>query len=147
MKELYNPYTVRNTKVKRRVRMVAVNKNPLEVVNTVTGEVTLASPYVGKRQYRDIGEFIKVYNPLMMMRMSKEEYRVFMYALYKLDFSGLFLFDTDDCVEITGMSRSGVFRGLKGLLEKDSVRKDKRGAYWINPNIAFRGSRDELLEI
>jgi hypothetical protein len=127
--------------------MVAVNKNPLEVVNTVTGEVTLASPYVGKRQYRDIGEFIKVYNPLMMMRMSKEEYRVFMYALCRLDFSGLFRFDTTDCMDSTGMSRSGVFRGLSGLLGMDAIRKDKRGLYWINPNIAFRGSRDELLEI
>ena len=140
-----SPYRVTGTKIKKRVRMVAVSKDPLEIVNRVTGEVTQASPYVGKRQFRDVGEFIKIYDPLGLAQLKSYEAKVFYYALSKLDFDGLFVFETDECMEQTGLKRTSVFGGLGGLVEKDFIRRDKRGCYWVNPNIAFRGSRDDLL--
>jgi hypothetical protein len=63
-----------------------------------------------------------------------------------LDFDGRFVFDGSDCVEQMGFKNSrSAYYGLRGLVEKDFVRRDKKGAYWVNPNIAYRGSRDELL--
>lgn len=141
-----NPYKVSGGKVKRRVRMVAVSKDTLEIVNKTTGEVTVASPYVGKRQFRDIDEFVKVYNVEMLYGLKPAEYNMMIYALSRLNFEGKFMFDEAECLAKTGLSARMLYYGLKGLLDRDFIRRDKRGAYWVNPNIAFRGSRDDLLD-
>lgn len=125
--------------------MVAVTRNPLDVVNTVTGEVTRATPYVGSRAYRDISEFVKVYDWGALMKLKVYEFKVLCYALDKLDFEGKFLFSADECMIATGLGRRSVFDGLKGLMDLDYIKKEKKGMYWFNPNIAFRGSRDGLL--
>lgn len=140
-----NPYVVRDTKVKKRVRLVAVTTNPMDVVNTVTGEVQRATPYVGKRQYRDIGEFTKVYSSSVVFGLSVHAFRVMHWIWGEMDFEGGFVFEPGKCAETIGVSERQAFRGLKELREKDIIRKDRGSKYWFNPNIAFRGSRDELL--
>ena len=128
-----------------RTRMVAVAGNPIDVVNRSTGEVIGATPYVGRRMLRDTSDFVKLYNPKQLARLRPCEYVVFMCALGRLTFEGKFAFDEEVFIEEAGYARGNVYKGLRGLIEKDYVRKDKRGSYWINPNIAYRGSRDELL--
>lgn len=140
-----NPYRVQAERVKRRVRMVAVANNPIDVVNKVTGEVFTASPYVGSRAWRDVSDFVKLYSPGRLARLKPCELGVFMCALERLSFDGKFVFEEESFMEETGYARGNVYKGLKGLAEKDLVRKDKRGSYWVNPNIAYRGSRDDLL--
>lgn len=141
-----SPYRVKAEKVKRRVRLVAVTHNPMDVVNVVTGEVQRATPYVGSRAWRDISDFVKVYKPEELGMLSQREYKVFCWALGRLDFEGRFDFSGAECKEQMGFkTERSAYYGLRGLVEKDLVRKDKRGSYWVNPNVAYRGSRDELL--
>ena len=125
--------------------MIAVTRNPLDIVNTVTGEVSRATPYVGKRSVRDISEFVKLYDVQAMMDLKVYEYKVMCYALGKLSFDGQFVFVATECMEQTGLSRRSVFNGMEGLKKRDYIRKDKKGVYWVNPNVAYRGSRDDLL--
>lgn len=138
---------VEDARVKKRVRMVAVADNPLDIVNTKTGEVKRAMPFVGNRAYRDVSEFVKVYDWMSLVQMKSYEWKVFGYACEELEFDGSFRMVYEDCMRMTGLSRSGVDKGLKGLVEKDYIRRECNGHYWINPNIAYRGSRDELLDI
>lgn len=141
-----SPYRVSADRVKRRVRMVAVANNPIDVVNKVTGEVFTASPYVGSRAWRDVSDFVKVYRPEALGMLSQREYRVFCWALGRLDFDGRFVFNGEECREqMAFKTERSAYYGLRGLVEKDFVRRDKKGVYWVNPNIAYRGSRDELL--
>ena len=141
-----NPYVVSDTKVKKRVRLVAVTTNPMDVINTVTGEVQRATPYVGNRRFRDIGEFTKVYNSDVVFGLSVYALKVMLWIWYLMDYEGGFLFDADKCAEKIGVKRRMAYYGLQELKDKDIIRKDKGSKYWFNPNIAFRGSRDELLE-
>ena len=72
---------------------------------------------------------------------------VYAYGLHEMDFDGKFVFNESECMRLTGIGRTMVYDGLRGLISRDFIRKDKRGVYWVNPNIAFRGSRDELLDL
>ena len=60
MSDVWSPYRVTGGRVKKRVRLVAVTDNPIDVINKTTGEVKTATPYVGNRAWRDISSFIKV---------------------------------------------------------------------------------------
>ena len=140
-----SPYRVTPQKVKRGTRLVAVASNPLDVVNKVTGEVVGAAPYMGKRFVRDISDFVKLYDTSIFLVMSTTEMKLFSYVLSELDFEGKFRLFEDGCSSYTGLTRSAIYRGVERLVKKDIIRRDKKGTYWINPNIAYRGSRDELM--
>lgn len=143
-----SPYRVQPDKVKKGVRLSAVASNPIDLVSRSTGEVVGATPYVGRRTVRDISDFVKVYSPMELLELSERELKVFCWALSGLDFDGKFSFDGAKCKEELGFKcERSAYYGLKGLVEKDFIRKDRKGIYWINPNIAFRGSRDELMEL
>lgn len=143
--ERVNPYRVEAQKLKRRVRLVAVTQNPIDVVNVATGEVQRATPYVGNRAWRDISDFVKLYDVQGLLRLKPYEWKVFMVALSELGFDGRFEFSEERYAEKIGCKRGLVYKGVRGLVEKDFIRRDKKGVYWVNPNVAFRGSRDELL--
>lgn len=142
---LLNPYRLESPSTRKRVRMIAVTDSPMEVVNKSTGEVKIATPYIGRRSVRDVTEFVKLYDAKRLMDLHPYEWKVLLYAADKLQFEGDWSFDYKECMNETGMSKSNVFRGLDGLLEKDIIRRKGKGAYWINPNIIYRGSRDSLL--
>ena len=140
-----NPYKVESPTLKKRTRMVAVTENPLEIVNKETGEVTSIIPSVGKKSVRDVTEFIKVYNPAALMNLKPCEMKVLLYIMSVLRFGGEFSFECTECMKRTGMKKSSVYNGIVGLEDRDYIRRDENGKYWINPNIAYRGNRDELL--
>ena len=118
----------------------------MEVVDRTTGEVKVATPYVGNRAWRDISDFVKVFDPISFLKLGERELKVFIWVLIALDFDGKFVFDGSKCCKEVGFKcERSAYYGLKGLVEKDFVRKDKNGVYWVNPNIAFRGNRDELM--
>ena len=125
--------------------MVAVAGNPIEVVNRSTGEVIGATPYVGKRMLRDTSDFVKLYDTEALLSFGNDEWRVFVYCMGRLDFGGKCVVDVEDCMQKTGMCRSSIFNGLNKLVARDALRREGGGRYWINLNIAFRGSRDELI--
>ena len=140
-----NPYVVSNVPVRRRVRLVAVSSNPIDVVNTRTGQVESATPYIGKRTWRDVEEFTKVYPSDEIYELSINALRVMFYVWTVMDFDGMFVFSADECAEKIGVKKRQVFNGLRELRDRDIVRRDRGCRYWFNPNIAYRGNRDDLL--
>lgn len=146
MREGHNPYKVRGGKIKRKVRMIAVTSDPMEVINMRTGEVKTATPFMGRRVFKDQTDFIKVYNPDAMGKMSDRALKVFLYGMREMGFDGRFLLRTDECSAMVGLKKSSIMRGVQDLLEMNAISRHQKGVYWINPNIAFRGNRDDLLE-
>jgi len=139
-----NPYVISDARLKSSVKLTAVASAPLDLVDRVTGDVMQVKPYFGTRSYRDVSEFIKVYDPIAIALMKPFELKVFMYGILKLDYEGGFDLVVDECMKMMNMCESSVKKGIRGLLAIDAVRREKKGKYWINPNIAYRGNREEL---
>jgi hypothetical protein len=143
MIELKNPYEVRVKSFRKRRRFIAVD-NPIEVVNKVTGEVTNATPLVGNSSYRDTSPFVKLYDPSILFRLRGCESKVLGYVLDVMDYSGSFVLDVEVCAASTGMNKRTVYKALEVLVSEDVIMKNTRGRYWVNPNIACKGSRDGM---
>jgi hypothetical protein len=143
MVEVKNPYEVRVVSFRKKRRFVAVDQ-PLEVINKVTGEVTSATPLVGNSSYRDTSPFVKLYDVRILTRLRLNEVKVFAYVMQEVDYSGVFTLDIDGCSAWTMLHPNTVYVAIRRLCELDVIRKDTRGRYWLNPNIACKGSRDGM---
>ena len=143
MIEVRNPYEVRVTSFRKKRKFILVDK-PLEVVNTETGEVTAATPLVGNSSYRDTSPFVKLYDPEVLVRLRQNETKVFSYILMNMDYSGSFRLVMKQCTDYTGLSQNTVYIALRRLKELDVIMKDEKSTYWVNPNIACKGSRDGM---
>jgi hypothetical protein len=140
-----NPYKVIVKKCRRRFKADAVGTAPLETYNLKTGEVRTATQLVGTQKVYDTTDFIKLYEPGALIGMSGQAVAVFAYIASRLQFGGYVQFDYDECMEFTNYrSRQSVYRGLSELGKKDVVRPKSRGEWWVNPNIIYRGQRDEI---
>lgn len=138
-----NPYSVKVTSFRKRRKFIAVDR-PLEVVDKETGEVTSATPLVGNSSYRDTSPFVKLYDPSVFFRLKLYEVKVLAYAIERMDYSGLFVLDIDSCAAICGMNKRTAYKAMAELEAQDVVRRNSRSKYWINPNIACKGSRDGM---
>lgn len=143
MNEVKNPYEVKVTSFRKRRRFVAVDQ-PLEVINKVTGEVTNATPLVGNSSYRDTSPFVKLYDTKVMLLLRLNEVKVLLYIFDRMEYSGLFVLDIDGCERFTGLNVRTVYKAITELVNRDVIRKESRGRYWVNPNVACKGSRDGM---
>lgn len=140
-----NPYKVLVKKCRKRFKADAVGTAPLETYNLVTGEVRNAVQLVGSQKVYDTTDFIKFYEPGILIGMSSEAVAVFSYISSNLQFGGYVQFDYDECLTFTGYhSRQSVYRGLMKLCKMDVVRQKSKDEWWVNPNIIYRGQRDEF---
>lgn len=140
-----NPYKVLVKKCRKRFKADAVGTAPLETVNLKTGEVRSATQLVGTQKIYDTTDFVKLFEPGILVGMSSGAVAVFSYLMSRLQFGGYFVFNYNDCLEYTGYtSRQAVYRGLMELARMDVVRPKERGEWWVNPNIVYRGQRDEF---
>jgi hypothetical protein len=140
-----NPYKVVVKKRRKRFKADAIGTAPLETYNLKTGEVRSAIQLVGSNKYYDTTDFIKFYEPGVLIGMSSEAVAVFAYIASRLQFGGYVLFNYEECMQYTNYhSRQSVYRGLIELKEKDVVRQKGRGEWWVNPNVIYRGQRDEI---
>ena len=140
-----NPYKVIVKKYRKRFKADAVGTAPLETVNMKTGEVRTATQLVGTQKYYDTTDFIKLFEPEVLIGMSAPCVAVFSYIMSHLQFGGYVSFDYQDCLQYTGYSsRQSVYSGLQELRKKDIIRQKSRTDWWVNPNIVYRGQRDEL---
>lgn len=140
-----NPYIVKCTKTKRKFHPVIVSRKPVEVINTQTGEVTMGTQLIGKQKIFDNSEFIKWYNPKVLIGLSSQAIAVFSYIVSRLQFGGIVQFSYDDSITYTGYkNRQSIWKGLCELLRKDIIRVKQKGEYWVNPNIVYKGQRDEF---
>jgi hypothetical protein len=143
MIDVKNPYEVRVVSFRKRRKFIAVDK-PLEVVDKETGEVTTATPLVGNSSYRDTSPFVKLYDPSIFFRLKFCEVKVLAYAMDKMDYTGLFVMDVQSCSSVCDINVRTVYKSMTELVKQDVVRKKSRGMYWVNPNIACKGSRDGM---
>lgn len=143
MKELKNPYEVRVVSYRKKRKFIAVDK-PLEVIDKETGEVTTATPLVGNSSYRDTSPFVKLYDPRILLELKLNEVKVLSYILDRMDYSGVFVLDIDRCIDWTGLYPNTIYIAIRRLCALDVIRKDSKGKYWVNPNIACKGSRDGM---
>ena len=143
MIDVKNPYEVRVVSFRKKRKFIAVDK-PLEVVDKETGEVMNATPLLGNSSYRDTSPFVKIYDPSVFTKLSSGECSVFAYVLEVMEYNGVFILDMDSCTSYTGLYGNSIYRALRKLCELDVLMKDSRSKYWVNPNIACKGSRDNL---
>lgn len=143
MREVKNPYEVRVVSFRKKRKFIAVDK-PLEVIDRETGEVTTATPLVGNSSYRDTSPFVKLYDPRVLLELKLNEVKVLAYVLDRMDYSGIFILDVDRCVAWTGLYPNTIYIAIRSLCKLDIVRKDSKGKYWVNPNVACKGSRDGM---
>jgi hypothetical protein len=61
-----------------------------------------------------------------------------------MDYSGIFTLQMDRCIGWTGLSENSVYIALRRLRELDVISNDSKGKYWVNPNVACKGSRDGM---
>lgn len=143
MREDKNPYEVRVVSFRKKRKFIAVDK-PLEVIDRETGEVTTATPLVGNSSYRDTSPFVKLYDTSVMLSLRLNEVKVLVYIFDKMEYSGLFVLDIDSCASFTGLNIRTIYKAVTELVNRDVIRKESRGRYWVNPNIACKGSRDGM---
>lgn len=140
-----NPYKVIVSKYRRRFKADAVGTAPIEVINKQTGEVKAATQLVGTQKLYDTTDFVKLFQPSVFIGMSSNTVAVFSYIISQLQFGGYVQFNYDDCLRYTGYtSRQTLYRGLIELVRKDVIRQKAKGEWWVNPNIVYRGQRDEF---
>lgn len=143
MNDVRNPYEVKVVSFRKKRKFIAVDK-PLEVIDRETGEVTTATPLVGNSSYRDTSPFVKLYDPSVMFRLRLNEVKVLAYILDRMDYSGMFVLDIDECAAITCIHARTVYKAIQELVRLDVIMKNTRSRYWVNPNIACKGSRDGM---
>lgn len=143
MNDVRNPYEVKVVSYRKKRKFIAVDK-PLEVIDRETGEVTTATPLVGNSSYRDTSPFVKLYDPSVMFRLRLNEVKVLAYILDRMDYSGMFVLDIDECAAVTCIHARTVYKAIKELVKLDVIMKNTRSRYWVNPNIACKGSRDGM---
>lgn len=143
MEKVLNPYEVKVVSFRKKRRFIAVD-TPIEVINKETGEVTNATPLVGNSSYRDTSPFVKLYDIGILLKLRLNEVKVLSYAMNVMDYNGQFVLDIDRCVLWTGLNVRTVYKAVGSLLGYDVIRKESRGVYWVNPNVACKGSRDSM---
>jgi hypothetical protein len=143
MIEVKNPYEVRVVSFRKKRKFIAVDK-PLEVIDRETGEVTTATPLVGNSSYRDTSPFVKLYDARVLLLLKSNEVKVLSYVLESMDYSGVFILDIDRCVDWTGLYPNTIYIAIRRLCKLDIMRKDSKCKYWVNPNVACKGSRDGM---
>ena len=141
-----NPYKVNVQKYRRRFKAKSIGREPVEIVNTRTGEIQSGTQLVGEQKIYDTSDFVKVFLPAELLNLTYSAIRILVYIMSRLRFGGFVIFNYKDCMEMTGYNtRSTVYRALQELQEKDFIRAKRRGEWWVNPNIIYRGQRDVFL--
>lgn len=141
-----NPYIVIAQKARKRFRPKAIGNTPVEVYNTTTGEVTYAKQLVGQQQLYDSSDFIKFYQPDILCSLSQPAVIIFAYIATNLRFGGIVTIHPKEAAVFANYKNlSSISRAINELLQKDVIRKKDRNEYWVNPNIIYRGQRDEFM--
>ena len=63
----------------------------------------------------------------------------YMVSLVKPWTGNLSYFPLKQVMEKFNLARATIYRGYKGLLDADLIRKVKKGTYLLNPNVVFYG--------
>ena len=140
-----NPYTVTVQRTRRRFKAEYVGGKPVEVVNTETGEVTVGNQIIGRHKIYDSSDFVKLFSVKELVGLNITALYVLFFLISRLQFGGYAKCDIEEAMLFTGYeSKENVYRGLMCLKKADIIRKKGYKEWWINPNIVYRGQRDEF---
>lgn len=121
----------------------------IDLVDEATGEVkgtALNSTF--SNHYRDATRFVKLYDADVLLQLSKQGIGVFAYIVKQLGYGDSLYISIDECKRMNRWnSAKSVYNGLNELLALDVLRKDKerKGMYFINPNVVYRGDRQKII--
>ena len=106
--------------------------------------------YIGIRKRVDSESYTKIYKNTLhdMLGFSEGCLRLIVYIAEKLEKESLQIdFYIEDCMAVTGLGMTTIYRGLTELLKKDVIaRKSQRSyIYFINPIVLFNGNRLNVL--
>lgn len=143
--ELSNPFIAKSRRCRRRFVPVARDTGVV-IVDKETGELKDGERVVGEARILDYDTFVKFYRPEKMFELSGCAIKVFCYLLFRLGNNGVAMFDVPDCCEYMQTTcKSSVYKAMKELADKGFVAKKTKGRYWINPNIAYKGYRKNVV--
>lgn len=138
---MFAPYKVYR-KTKRKKFINASKPENVEYIDTKTGEVRQMVNLIGHTELVDSTDFVKLYDSDALMCLSLCGVRVLLYVMSEMRYNETITFDNDKCAEYVSGSRHYVYRGKKELEDSDIIRKAKGSTYYINPNVIYKGNRD-----
>lgn len=138
-----NPFVVTTKRFKRR--FVSTGSVVVERVDEETGEIIQEKKLTGEVQQVDVDNFIKLYEPKALLSMGGTTLRVFFYMLCRLQYKGIIPFDAKECATTLQLkSVSNIYKSIAELTNGGFIQKKDNNSFWINPNIAYRGVRQNL---
>jgi len=133
-----------SAKIKKRNKQI-MSRRMGEAYNTFTGELMSDNVSLVISKAMDKTEFVKMFtsNIDLFFEISESEIKMFFYLISNMEINtGRARFNIHDCKKVTGYSKVSIYRAL-GLLCSDNfvARTLMTQYYWVNPSIAFNGSR------
>jgi len=121
-----------------------------EAYNTLTGELISDNVKIVITKSVDRSEFVKLFIKQIQLFFEIEglEIKVFLYLAINLEIdSGKSKFDVLECCKSIGYTKPSVYRALGLLCKKGFIaRTNQSYYYWVNPSIAFNGSRMSIIK-
>ncbi len=138
------PYVIKYKSKRTRFKPM-LQREDVEVIDMNSGEVKVASRIVGREEQIDTSSFVKLYEPKMLMKLSRVGLSVFCYVMDVLRYDSYITFNYNDCMEYTGhKTRKSVYNGLQELLSLEFLKEKGDKQYYVNPNIIYKGNRNKL---
>lgn len=130
--------------------MRAVSRSSLgDVVNQYTGELMLSAAHMVISRPVDKKEFIKLFRIAIptLYKLSDVSIKPYLYLVEGMPInSDWSCFVLVDCMKATGYSKPTIYKGLAELCKHNLIARTTTPLkYWMNPNIAFNGSRLKLI--
>ena len=117
-------------------------RNTLGPMKTRTQTLQIPSSSSKKRieyieEYSSTGVFCKLYmNKDLIEKLSNNACRLILTIAVRLDYNSEKILLKQ---ETSGLSRRTFPKALQELLDNNVLSKEKRGRYWVNPTIIFKG--------
>lgn len=138
--------------VEIKTRKKSVSSSQIgEVYNTVSGELISDNVSIIVSKAVDKEEFVKLFHKGIrkLFGLKGSDIKVLLYLIGNLEMNtGKSFFDRKECKEQTGYEKAWLYSSLARLCDKGFIaRSDSPSYYWINPSVAFNGSRLQIQNI
>lgn len=145
-----NPFIVNDELILTKVRKSKImrskdGKSQVQTIVDANGNITGESVFYTHTEV-DEEQFAKIYIAQLsvIFDLPRQSQKVFEYILTALKPNDdKVYFDINECSKVSGYeSKMSIYMGLNGLIDAKIIARTKRNyQYFINPKIAFNGSR------
>lgn len=134
-------YEVCPTRVGHKMKRIGYTEH-VEVVSKRTGEIRDTVAVVNEPVVVDTSSFIKLYSPMALFDLSVTAIRLFLYLISEMSYEGTVTLDIEKVrLDMGYKSPKSIRDAVAELRKKDCIRRKGIQEYWINPNIACKGTR------